>query len=43
MNLTTILDGQEYDFLRTEEHLGRHIILPGVAGSYSYGRIVGPE
>ena len=37
MNLTTILDGQEYDFLRTDEHLGRHIILLGLAGSYSYG------
>lgn len=28
---------EEYRFLQTDEHLGRHIILLGLAGSYSYG------
>lgn len=36
-DLSTILSADEYNFLRTEEHLGRHIILLGLAGSYSYG------
>lgn len=29
--------GEEYDFLRTEKHLGNRIILLGLGGSYSYG------
>lgn len=37
MNYSDILKGKEYDFLRTDEHLGKHIILLGLAGSYSYG------
>lgn len=32
-----ILKGTEYDFLKTNEHLNKHIILLGLAGSYSYG------
>lgn len=32
-----ILNSKEYDFLRTDEHLGNKIILLGLAGSYSYG------
>lgn len=27
----------EYDFLRTNPHLGEHIVLLGVGGSYAYG------
>lgn len=37
MNLSGILTAPEYDFLRTDKHLGKHIILLGLAGSYSYG------
>lgn len=32
-----ILKGTEYSFIQTNEHLGKHIILLGLAGSYSYG------
>lgn len=35
--LPTPLTSPEYSFLRTDEHLGKHIILLGLAGSYSYG------
>ncbi len=28
---------EEYNFIRTDEHLGKHVILLGLAGSYSYG------
>jgi len=37
MNYSEILNGTEYDFLKTNEHLGKHVILLGLAGSYSYG------
>lgn len=37
MDLTRILKGEEYQFLQTEEHLGKYIILLGLAGSYAYG------
>lgn len=37
MDLSTLLTQGEYDFLRTDEHLGKHIILLGLGGSYSYG------
>ena len=37
MDYSMILKGKEYGFLRTDEHLGKHIILLGLAGSYSYG------
>ena len=36
-NCKNILKGTEYRFIRTNEHLGRHVILLGLAGSYSYG------
>ena len=31
------LSSEEYDFLRTNEHLGKNIILLGLGGSYAYG------
>ena len=31
------LNDPEYDFLRTDEHLGENIILLGLGGSYAYG------
>lgn len=37
MNYSEILSEAEYDFLKTNEHLGKHVILLGLAGSYSYG------
>ena len=40
MNITEIKDklkSKEYDFLRTNEHLGKNIILLGLGGSYAYG------
>lgn len=36
-NYNEILQGSEYHFLKTNEHLGKHVILLGLAGSYSYG------
>ena len=32
-----ILQGTEYNFLRENERFGKHVILLGLAGSYSYG------
>ena len=32
-----ILDGDEYSFLRDNEHLGRRVMLLGLSGSYGYG------
>lgn len=32
-----LLTSPEYNFLRTNQHLGKQIILLGLAGSYSYG------
>lgn len=32
-----LLQQPQYDFLRADQHLGRHIILLGLAGSYAYG------
>lgn len=37
MNFKEIMLQQEYDFLRTNEHLGDRIILLGLGGSYAYG------
>lgn len=37
MNFKEVIKSKEYDFLRTNEHLGDNIILLGVDGSYSYG------
>lgn len=32
-----LLQSEEYQFLKTNQHLGKHVILLGLAGSYSYG------
>ncbi|MBR0464760.1 MAG: methyltransferase domain-containing protein [Clostridia bacterium] len=32
-----MLESAEYDFLRTNQHLGRRIMLLGLSGSYGYG------
>ena len=32
-----ILEQKEYDFIKTDEHLGKYVILLGLSGSYSYG------
>lgn len=37
MEYSSILKAREYDFIKTNEHLGKHVILLGLAGSYSYG------
>lgn len=37
MNPKEILKKKEYDFVKTNTHLGKHVILLGLAGSYSYG------
>jgi len=37
MEYKDLLEKKEYDFLRTDKHLGKHIILLGLSGSYSYG------
>lgn len=37
MDYSSILKSNDYKFLKTNEHLGRHVILLGLAGSYSYG------
>lgn len=36
-NYDEILKGTEYSFIKTNEYLGKHVILLGLAGSYSYG------
>lgn len=37
MDLSSILKGDEYRFINDDEHLGKHVILLGLAGGYSYG------
>lgn len=37
MNYSDILKKQEYSFIKTDEHLGKHVIILGLSGSYSYG------
>ena len=37
MDYSSIIKSKDYDFLHTNEHLGKHVILLGLAGSYSYG------
>ena len=37
MDFIKIMNSAEYDFLRTNERLGRRIMLLGLGGSYSYG------
>ena len=32
-----LLAQPQYGFLKTDPHLGKHIILLGLAGSYAYG------
>jgi len=36
-DFSDILKGEEYNFIKANEHLGKNVILLGVAGSYSYG------
>ena len=33
----SLIEGKEYDFLRTDPRLGKNIILLGVSGSHGYG------
>lgn len=35
--ITEKLKSPEYDFLKTDPHLGNHIILLGLGGSHAYG------
>ncbi len=37
MNFKDVIASEQYDFLRTNEHLGNKIILLGLGGSWSYG------
>lgn len=37
MDIKNLLQRPEYRFIQTDEHLGRHVILLGLSGSYSYG------
>ena len=37
MSIEGLLRQKEYDFIDKDEHLGKHVILLGLAGSYSYG------
>lgn len=37
MAMLSILDDPQYSFLKTDEHLGKNIILLGLCGSYAYG------
>lgn len=41
MEYNKILQQTEYGFIKTNERLGRHVILLGLAGSYSYGTNIG--
>jgi len=37
MEYSKLLEDRNYDFIRTNSHLGNHVILLGLSGSYSYG------
>ena len=37
MDYKKLIESKEYDFLRTNEHLGDKIILLGLGGSHAYG------
>lgn len=37
MDFKYLLDTEEYDFIRNNKRLGRHVILLAMGGSYSYG------
>ena len=39
-DIKTIIDGKEYDFLRTNPHLKDHTILLGLGGSHAYGTAI---
>ena len=36
-NIKSMLKTSDYDFLRTNEHFGKNIILLTLGGSYAYG------
>ena len=35
--IRNLVQSDKYDFLRTNEHLGKNIILLGLGGSHAYG------
>ena len=37
MDFQSIINSPEYDFLRTNEHLGNHVVLLALGGSHAYG------
>lgn len=37
MEIEKILSQEKYNFIKTDAHLGKHVILLGLAGSYAYG------
>ncbi|MBQ9518942.1 MAG: nucleotidyltransferase domain-containing protein [Firmicutes bacterium] len=37
MYTSALLENKEYEFLKTTEHLGKRIIMLGLAGSFAYG------
>ena len=37
MDINTLINSTEYDFLRNHERLGDRIMLLGLGGSYAYG------
>lgn len=37
MDFRKLMESSEYDFLRTNKHLGSRIMLLGIGGSYAYG------
>lgn len=37
MNFTALLNTADYDFLRSNPHLGSRVMLLGISGSYGYG------
>ena len=37
MDFKTLLQTAEYDFIRSNERLGKRILILGVGGSYAYG------
>ena len=37
LDFKQLIEGNQYDFLRTDPRLGKNIILLGVSGSYGYG------
>ena len=37
MDFKKLIESKEYDFLRTNEHLGNRLILLGLGGSWAYG------